>query len=74
MRRSNVDAGDVPPPRPMVGEEQCDRCCASACVYVVLASGLDLVFCSHHARQYELVLGRSGAMLRGDLRVGRLSW
>ena len=31
----------------------CDRCGALAKVRVVLASGNDLVFCGHHAREYE---------------------
>ena len=31
----------------------CDRCGALAKVRVVLASGSDLVFCGHHAREYE---------------------
>lgn len=74
MRRSSVLAGEVSSSRPVVAEEPCDRCCAAACVYVVLESGLDLVFCFHHAREYELALRRSGAMLRGDRRGGPLYW
>ena len=31
----------------------CDRCGALAKVRVVLASGSDLVFCGHHAREYD---------------------
>jgi len=31
----------------------CDRCGALAKVRVVLANGSDLVFCGHHAREYE---------------------
>jgi transcription elongation factor Elf1 len=31
----------------------CDRCGAMAKVRVVLPSGSDLVFCGHHAREYE---------------------
>ena len=31
----------------------CDRCGALAKVRVVLPSGSDLVFCGHHAREYE---------------------
>jgi hypothetical protein len=34
----------------------CDRCGALAKVRVVLASGSDLVFCGHHAREYETKL------------------
>jgi hypothetical protein len=31
----------------------CDRCGALAKVRVVLANGSDLVFCGHHAREYD---------------------
>jgi hypothetical protein len=31
----------------------CNRCGALAKVRVVLANGSDLVFCGHHAREYE---------------------
>ena len=31
----------------------CDRCGALAKVRVVLPSGSDLVFCGHHAREYD---------------------
>ena len=34
----------------------CDRCGALAKVRVVLANGSDLVFCGHHAREYETKL------------------
>lgn len=33
--------------------DNCDRCGATGQVYVVLPSGLDLVFCGHHGREYE---------------------
>ena len=54
--------------------ETCDRCCAPACVYVVVRSGLDLVFCSHHAREHELKLRRSGALLHVDGRLASMYW
>ncbi len=46
--------------------DRCDRCCAAAVVHVVLRSGLDLAFCGHHAREHELQLATSGALIRGD--------
>jgi hypothetical protein len=71
MRRSNVLAGEATSPlRPVIAGERCDRCCAPACVSVVLASGLDLAFCGHHARQYELALRGSGSTLRWDRHGG----
>lgn len=33
--------------------DRCDRCGARATTRAVLASGLDLLFCSHHARAHE---------------------
>lgn len=56
------------------GGERCDRCCAAAAVHVVVRSGLDLVFCRHHARAYELRLRSSGALIRVDGRVSSLYW
>jgi len=32
---------------------RCDRCGARAKVRVVLAGGMDLAFCGHHAREYD---------------------
>ena len=33
--------------------DRCDRCGAQAYVRVELASTADLIFCGHHAKQYE---------------------
>jgi len=33
--------------------DRCDRCGAQAYVQVHLIEGAELVFCGHHARQYE---------------------
>lgn len=41
------------PAAPSAGD-RCDRCRAQAKVRVVLAGGGDLVFCGHHAREYEV--------------------
>jgi hypothetical protein len=54
--------------------DRCDRCCAAGCVHVLLRSGLDLVFCGHHARQFELELRRSGALMGTDARQDALVW
>lgn len=34
----------------------CDRCGARAKVRVLLAGGMDLAFCGHHAREYDAKL------------------
>lgn len=36
-----------------VHADRCDRCGARAKVRVVLAGGMDLAFCAHHAREYD---------------------
>ena len=43
----------TPPTDDLVIPFHCDRCGALAKVRVVLPSGSDLVFCGHHAREYE---------------------
>ena len=70
MARSDVLVRDAPAPlfRRGLAGERCDRCCAAAVVHVVLRSGLDLVFCGHHAHEHELQLIRSGALLCVDGR------
>lgn len=76
MTRSNVlvrEASDRPGRRGHA-DERCDCCCAAAVVHVVVRSGLDLVFCGHHAREHELQLRRSGALIRVDARAASLYW
>lgn len=41
-------------PMPPAADERCDRCGAQAKVRVVLPGGGDLVFCGHHAREYDV--------------------
>ncbi len=36
--------------------DRCDRCGARARVRVVLAGGMDLAFCGHHAKEYDAKL------------------
>jgi hypothetical protein len=45
-----VTETDVPT---LTGADRCDRCGAAASVRVVLANGSDLLFCGHHAREYD---------------------
>ena len=74
MARSDalVAGPAAPQVRRGIAGERCDRCCAAAVVHVVLRSGLDLVFCGHHAREHELELMRSEALLRVDERAPSL--
>lgn len=45
-----------PPTDDLVVPFHCDRCGALAKVRVVLPGGSDLVFCGHHAREYDAKL------------------
>jgi len=76
MTASNllVSERSASPGRRVLPGERCDRCCAPACVYVVVRTGLDLVFCSHHAREHELRLRRSGALLHVDGHLAGMCW
>jgi Zn ribbon nucleic-acid-binding protein len=40
-------------PAPPAAGDRCDRCNAQAKIRVVLPGGGDLVFCGHHAREYD---------------------
>jgi len=39
-------------PAPLTAEDRCDRCGAQAYLRVELASGGELLFCGHHAREH----------------------
>lgn len=50
--------------------DRCDRCGAQAYVRVELASGTELLFCAHHARQHEDKLREVAATIHDE--SGRL--
>ena len=39
-------------PSPLTASDRCDRCGAQAYLRVQLASGSELLFCAHHAREH----------------------
>jgi hypothetical protein len=43
---------ESPAPASLTASDRCDRCGAQARVRVTLVSG-DLLFCAHHAKDYE---------------------
>lgn len=43
--------------------DRCDRCGAAAQVRAVLASGGELLFCGHHAREHEPRLRAQAAQI-----------
>jgi hypothetical protein len=44
--------------------ERCDRCGAGAKVRVMFPSGVDLLFCGHHARRFETKLFEQAAAVQ----------
>jgi hypothetical protein len=43
----------VAPASTLTATDRCDRCGAQAYLRVELASGFELLFCAHHAREHE---------------------
>ncbi|HEY1569851.1 MAG TPA: hypothetical protein VGG05_00800 [Pseudonocardiaceae bacterium] len=50
----------------LTAADRCDRCGAPAQVRAVLATGGELLFCGHHARQHETRLREMAAELQQD--------
>ncbi len=48
---------------PLTAMDRCDRCGAQAYVRVMLESGGKLIFCAHHAREYEPKLRAMAAQI-----------
>jgi len=46
----------VAPGAALTAADRCDRCGAQAYLRVELGSGLDLLFCAHHAREHDAKL------------------
>lgn len=51
---------------PLTAFDRCDRCGAQARVRVLLSTGSDLVFCGHHAREYDSKLRDLGVQIVAD--------
>ena len=49
--REAVVTTAVAPSAPLTAEDRCDRCGAQAYLRVELATGGELLFCAHHARE-----------------------
>jgi hypothetical protein len=50
----------------LTAADRCDRCGAAARVRAVLASGGELLFCGHHAREHENRLREIAAELQQE--------
>lgn len=46
--------------------DRCDRCGAQAYVYVEFFAASELLFCAHHARQYEVKLREVAVVIRDE--------
>ncbi|GAC1328094.1 MAG: hypothetical protein M3Z02_11265 [Actinomycetota bacterium] len=49
--------------------DRCDRCGVQARVRVVLAGGGELMFCRHHANQYEVSLRERQAQISDEVEL-----
>lgn len=49
----------------LTASDRCDRCGAAAQVRAVLATGGELLFCGHHAREHEPRLREQAAQIMG---------
>ena len=65
-----MDTAVAPTPQ-FTALDRCDRCGAQAYVRVELASGGELLFCAHHAREHADKLSQVAASITDD--TGRLS-
>ena len=48
--------------------DRCDRCGAQAYVRVLLASGLELLFCAHHGREHAPALAQVATEIHDETR------
>lgn len=64
-----MPAATLSPPTahaPLNSSDRCDRCGAQAYVRVVLGSGSELLFCSHHGRKYEAKLAEIAVAVQDE--------
>ena len=50
----------------LTASDRCDRCGAQAYVRVLLASGGELLFCAHHAREHAVALRAVAAEVQDE--------
>lgn len=50
---ADVTTAVAPSTPALSAADRCDRCGAQAYLRVELASGLELLFCAHHAREHD---------------------
>jgi hypothetical protein len=70
QERQHVTTAVAPSPK-FTALDRCDRCGAQAYVRVELASGGDLLFCAHHAREHSEKLQQIASAIHDE--TGTLS-
>ena len=53
----------------LTAEDRCDRCGAQAYVQVELFKGSELLFCGHHAREYDLALREVAIVIHDETKL-----
>jgi hypothetical protein len=73
-RRPESEEADGALAGTLTATDRCDRCGAQAYVRVLLASGLELLFCGHHNRQYANALTKIAVEIRDEThRLARVA-
>ena len=65
-RRQESEQSGGAPVAELTVLDRCDRCGAQAYVRALLPSGLELVFCAHHGRQYAAALTRIAVVIEDE--------
>jgi hypothetical protein len=65
-RRPKGQKADSPLAWTLTAADRCDRCGTRAYVRVLLPSGLELLFCAHHNRQYATALTEVAVAIRDE--------
>ena len=51
---------------PLNALDRCDRCGAQAYVRAIMANGFELLFCGHHAKQYQEKLASTATRIQDE--------
>lgn len=54
---------------PLTTADRCDRCGSKAYLRVTLASGGELLFCAHHAREHAEALSAVAARIQDETHL-----
>lgn len=54
---------------PLTAADRCDRCGSQAYLRVTLASGGELLFCAHHAKEHAEALAKVAARIQDETHL-----